>query len=74
MKFFGLSTSEISPAAKYAYILIFAALVGGSIFYLMSKINQEDKNKSNKKKKSPAKNSSASPANAKASPTKGTKK
>lgn len=64
MKFFGLSTSDIPSSAKYAYIVLFAAIVGGSIYYLMSKLdNKTDKNVAKKKKgsASPAKNTPSSP-------------
>lgn len=50
MKFFGFSTNDIPSGAKYAYIAIFAAIVGGSIWYLMSRID-DGKSKNNKKAK-----------------------
>jgi|JI61114C2RNA_FD_contig_31_3236666_length_697_multi_3_in_0_out_0_1 Mn2+/Fe2+ NRAMP family transporter len=76
MKFFGLSASSVPSSAKYVYVAIFGAIVVGSIWYLMSKVDQTGKStKNNKRRKSPGKNTTASsPAAATASPTKNTKK
>lgn len=54
IKFFGFSTSDFPSSAKYAYIGIFAAVIIGSIWYLMSKIDDGSK-KNKKSKKSPGK-------------------
>lgn len=43
MKFFGISRDEVPSSAKYVYITIFVVIVGGSIFYLMSKLGDDKK-------------------------------
>lgn len=58
MKFFGISASDVPSFAKFIYVLIFVAVVGGAIFYMMGKLDTSKKSKSpNKRRKSPKKES-----------------
>lgn len=61
MKFFGISRDDIPSSIKYAYIAIFAGIVVGAIWYLMSKLDTSKKEKSSRKKSKSASPKAASP-------------
>jgi hypothetical protein len=56
MKFLGISIKDIPDTAKLIYILIFAAIVCGALYYGLSQLDQPSGQKSsNKRRKSPKK-------------------
>lgn len=56
MKFLGISISDLPESAKLIYVCIFAALVGGALWYGLSQLDDNKKEKtSNKRRKSPKK-------------------
>jgi hypothetical protein len=59
MKFLGLSIKDLPQSAKYIYISIFAALVGGALWYGISQLDNKTEKQGNKRRKSPKKDSSA---------------
>jgi len=55
MKFLGISIKDIPSSAKLIYVLIFAAIVGGALWYGFSQVDQKKEKSSNKRRKSPKK-------------------
>lgn len=45
-------------SAKLIYVLIFAAIVGGALWYGLSQVDQKTEKQSNKRRKSPKKDAS----------------
>ena len=61
MKFFGLSAGDVPGSAKILYLVVFIVIVGGLIYYGLSKLDDPKKGKSpNKRRKSPKKDWSSS--------------
>lgn len=56
MKFLGISINDIPSGAKLVYVLIFAALVSGALYYGFKQVDQP-KEKSKNKRRSPKKDS-----------------
>lgn len=55
MKFLGISISDLPESAKLIYVCIFAALVGGALWYGISQLDDKKEKPSNKRRKSPKK-------------------
>ena len=60
MKFLGLSIKDLPSSAKMIYVLIFAAVVIGALYYGLSNVDQKQGKVSNKRR-SPKKDKAASP-------------
>jgi hypothetical protein len=58
MKFLGISISDLPESAKLIYVCIFAALVGGALWYGLSQLDDKKEKPSNKRRKSPKKDQS----------------
>jgi NADH:ubiquinone oxidoreductase subunit 4 (subunit M) len=50
MKFLGISIKDIPDSAKLLYVLIFAAVVIGALYYGLSNVDQKETKKSNKRR------------------------
>lgn len=57
MKFLGISISDLPENAKLIYVIIFALLVGGALWYGLSQLDNKTEKTSNKRRKSPKKDS-----------------
>jgi hypothetical protein len=55
MKFLGISISDLPRSAKLIYVIIFAAIVGGALWYGISQLDDKKEKSSNKRRKSPKK-------------------
>jgi hypothetical protein len=55
MKFLGISIKDLPESAKLIYVLIFALVVGGALWYGISQLDQKSDKQSNKRRKSPKK-------------------
>lgn len=55
MKFLGVSISDLPHSAKLIYVVIFAAIVGGALWYGISQLDDKKEKSSNKRRKSPKK-------------------
>ena len=53
---FGFAFNDISGSVKLVYVLVFAGIIGGAIFYGFSQLDKDKKKKGpNKRRKSPKK-------------------
>ena len=55
MKFLGISISDLPHSAKLIYVIIFAAIVVGALWYGISQLDDKKEKSSNKRRKSPKK-------------------
>lgn len=55
MKFLGFSIKDLPDSAKLIYIVIFASIVGGALWYGLSQLDEKNQKPSNKRRKSPKK-------------------
>jgi hypothetical protein len=55
MKFLGISIRDLPESAKLIYVLIFALVVGGALWYGISQLDQKSDKQGNKRRKSPKK-------------------
>lgn len=59
MKFLGISIKDIPDNVKFIYVIIFALLVGGALWYGISQLDKTSEKQGNKRRKSPKKDASA---------------
>lgn len=59
MKFLGISIKDVPDNVKLIYVLLFALLVGGALWYGISQLDKTSEKQGNKRRKSPKKDSSA---------------
>jgi hypothetical protein len=60
MKFLGISIKDVPDNIKLIYVLIFALLVGGALWYGISQLDKTSEKQGNKRRKSsPKKDASA---------------
>jgi uncharacterized ion transporter superfamily protein YfcC len=55
MKFLGISINDLPENAKLIYVIVFALLVGGALWYGLSQLDKKDEKQGNKRRKSPKK-------------------
>ncbi len=65
MKLLGISIRDLSGGAKLTYVSIFAALIIGALYYGLSQLGDDKKEKSSNKRRSPKKDNKESPKKAK---------
>ena len=59
MKFLGISIRDVPENVKLIYILLFAILVVGALWYGISQLDKTSEKQGNKRRKSPKKDASA---------------
>lgn len=65
MKLLGISIKDLSSGAKLTYVGIFAALVIGALYYGLSQLGDQKKEKGSNKRRSPKKDKKETPSKTK---------